>query len=234
MRFIILGRKTLISILVVALVLIILLVGFLRINRAKEVFNKDIYYQGSREEKIVAFACNIDWGNEYIGDMLDIFHDNKIKISFFPTGRWAEENRDLLLKIYRAGHEIGNHGYSHLDYDKLDYDGNYKEIAKAHKVIEGIIDESPKYFAPPSGAYNEFTIQAARNLGYKTILWSIDTIDWREDSHKDLIVSRVIEKIHKSAIVLMHPTDETRKALPEIINKLYEMGYKIGRISDII
>ena len=55
-----------------------------------------------------------------------------------------------------------------------------------------------------------------------------------EDSHKDLIVSRVIEKIHKSAIVLMHPTDETRKALPEIINKLYEMGYKIGRISDII
>ncbi|MFY9214196.1 MAG: polysaccharide deacetylase family protein [Tissierellaceae bacterium] len=234
MRFIILGRKTLISILVVALVLIILLVGFLRLNRAKEVFNKDIYYQGSREEKIVAFACNIDWGNEYIGDMLDIFHDNKIKISFFPTGRWAEENRDLLLKIYRAGHEIGNHGYSHLDYDKLDYDGNYKEIAKAHKVIEGIIDESPKYFAPPSGAYNEFTIQAARNLGYKTILWSIDTIDWREDSHKDLIVSRVIEKIHKSAIVLMHPTDETRKALPEIINKLYEMGYKIGRISDII
>ena len=166
--------------------------------------------------------------------MLDIFHDNKIKISFFPTGRWAEENRDLLLKIYRASHEIGNHGYSHLDYDKLDYDGNYKEIAKAHKVIEGIIDESPKYFAPPSGAYNEFTIQAARNLGYKTILWSIDTIDWREDSHKDLIVSRVIEKIHKSAIVLMHPTDETRKALPEIINKLYEMGYKIGRISDII
>lgn len=234
MRFIILGRKTLISILVVALVLIVLLVGFLRLNRAKEVFNKDIYYQGSREEKIVAFACNIDWGNEYIGDMLDIFHDNKIKISFFPTGRWAEENRDLLLKIYRAGHEIGNHGYSHLDYDKLDYDGNYKEIAKAHKVIEGIIDESPKYFAPPSGAYNEFTIQAARNLGYKTILWSIDTIDWREDSHKDLIVSRVIEKIHKSAIVLMHPTDETRKALPEIINKLYEMGYKIGRISDII
>lgn len=234
MRFIILGRKTLISIIVVALVLIILLVGFLRLNRAKEVFNKDIYYQGSREEKIVAFACNIDWGNEYIGDMLDIFHDNKIKISFFPTGRWAEENRDLLLKIYRAGHEIGNHGYSHLDYDKLDYDGNYKEIAKAHKVIEGIIDESPKYFAPPSGAYNEFTIQAARNLGYKTILWSIDTIDWREDSHKDLIVSRVIEKIHKSAIVLMHPTDETRKALPEIINKLYEMGYKIGRISDII
>lgn len=234
MRFIILGRKTLISILVVALVLIILLVGFLRLNRAKEVFNKDIYYQGSREEKIVAFACNIDWGNEYIGDMLDIFHDNKIKISFFPTGRWAEENRDLLLKIHRAGHEIGNHGYSHLDYDKLDYDGNYKEIAKAHKVIEGIIDESPKYFAPPSGAYNEFTIQAARNLGYKTILWSIDTIDWREDSHKDLIVSRVIEKIHKSAIVLMHPTDETRKALPEIINKLYEMGYKIGRISDII
>ncbi|MFY9482325.1 MAG: polysaccharide deacetylase family protein [Tissierellaceae bacterium] len=234
MRFIILGRKTLISILVVALVLIILLVGFLRLNRAKEVFNKDIYYQGSREEKIVAFACNIDWGNEYIGDMLDIFHDNKIKISFFPTGRWAEENRDLLLKIYRAGHEIGNHGYSHLDYDKLDYDGNYKEIAKAHKVIEGIIDESPKYFAPPSGAYNEFTIQAARNLGYKTILWSIDTIDWREDSHKDLIVNRVIEKIHKSAIVLMHPTDETRKALPEIINKLYEMGYKIGRISDII
>lgn len=65
-------------------------------------------------------------------------------------------------------------------------------------------------------------------------MWSIDTIDWRKDSTKDIIIRRVTEKIHKGAIVLMHPTEETVKALPEIINYIHKIGYKIGRISDII
>jgi peptidoglycan/xylan/chitin deacetylase (PgdA/CDA1 family) len=107
-------------------------------------------------------------------------------------------------------------------------------IRPIHTIIEEIIQDSPKYFAPPSGGFNEYTIQAAEDLGYQTILWSVDTIDWRDDSHRDLIVKRVVENIHNSAIVLMHPTAETNKALPIIIKTLYENGYRIGTISDVI
>ncbi|NLY47124.1 MAG: polysaccharide deacetylase family protein [Tissierella sp.] len=234
MKFFIISKKTLYIIFTIILVVIILFGTIWNYSRTIDVFNSDIYYQGTKEEKIVALACNIDWGNEYIDEMLNIFKDNEIKITFFPTGRWAENNSDILLKIYNAGHEIGNHGYRHLDYDKLDYNTNYSEIDTAHKIIEDIINESPKYFSPPSGAFNESTIKAADDLGYKTILWSVDTIDWRKDSYKDIIVNRVVEKIHDSAIVLMHPTGETNKALPEIINNLFQKGYRIGTISDVM
>lgn len=233
MKLFIISKKVLYIIFLLIIVSLALLFVW-NMTRANEVFNRDIYYQGTKEEKIIALTCNIDWGNEHIDEMLKIFDDKNIKITFFPTGRWAENNEEILLKIYEEGHEIGNHGYQHLDYDKLDYKGNFDQINTAHTIIKEIIQEPPKYFAPPSGAFNDSTLQAAEDLGYTTIMWSIDTIDWREDSYKDVIVRRVLDKIHDSAIVLMHPTGETNKALPKIIEILFENDYKIGTISDVI
>ena len=234
MRLLILNKKALYLIIIILLLVIVIPVIVLNIFKTEDVFKEEIYYQGTKDEKVIAFACNVDWGNEYIGEMLKIFKDNNIKITFFPTGKWAENNKELLELIYEEGHEIGNHGYSHLDYNTLSYDRNYEEIEKAHKIIKDIIEEEPKYFAPPSGGYNDYTIEAAKDLNYKVILWSIDTIDWRKDSVKDVIVKRVKDKIHNSAIILMHPTKETNKALPEIIDYLFKKEYKIGTISDVI
>lgn len=234
MRLIIISKKTLFTILIVLILAIITLAISVVYNKAEETFNSDVYYQGNIDDKIVAFACNVDWGNEYIPNMLEIFENNNIKITYFVTGKWAEKNKDMLKTIYKYKHEIGNHGYSHMDYDKLSYAQNKEEILKAHNVIKEVLNIDSKYFAPPSGAYNDNTIKAAKDLGYELIMWSIDTIDWKKDSTKDIIIKRVTSKIHNSAIVLMHPTEETVKALPEIIKYLYENGYKIGTISDVI
>ncbi len=234
MRLIIISKKTLFTILIVLILAIITLAISVVYNKAEETFNSDVYYQGNIDDKIIAFACNVDWGNEYIPNMLEIFENNNIKITYFVTGKWAEKNKDMLKTIYKYKHEIGNHGYSHMDYDKLSYAQNKEEILKAHNVIKEVLNIDSKYFAPPSGAYNDNTIKAAKDLGYELIMWSIDTIDWKKDSTKDIIIKRVTSKIHNSAIVLMHPTEETVKALPEIIKYLYENGYKIGTISDVI
>lgn len=234
MRLIIINKKTLLTIILALALLILSLVVYVIYNKTEETFNSDVYYQGNVDDKVIAFACNVDWGNEFIQPMLDIFKDNDIKITYFVTGKWAEKNKDILKTIYEDKHEIGNHGYNHADYDKLSYDRNKEEIMKSHDIIKEILNIDSKYFAPPSGAYNDNTIKASKDLGYELILWSIDTIDWRKDSVKDIIVKRVTEKAHNSAIVLMHPTAETVKALPEIINYLYQNGYKIGTISDVI
>lgn len=101
MRFIIIKKKTLFLFL---LSLIILTVAFLFItffNRTTETFNTDVYYTGNVDEKTLAFACNVDWGNEYIEPLLEVFSKNDIKITFFVTGRWAEKNPELLKKILR-------------------------------------------------------------------------------------------------------------------------------------
>ena len=234
MRLIIINKKTLLTIILALVLLILSLVVYVIYNKTEETFNSDVYYQGNVDDKVIAFACNVDWGNEFIQPMLDIFKDNDIKITYFVTGKWAEKNKDILKTIYEDKHEIGNHGYNHADYDKLSYDRNKEEIMKSHDIIKEVLNIDSKYFAPPSGAYNENTVKASKDLGYELILWSIDTIDWRKDSVKDIIVKRVTEKAHNSAIVLMHPTAETVKALPEIINYLYQNGYKIGTISNVI
>ena len=227
-------NKKFLWIILLILVIVFLIFAYFFYNRSDETFYMDIYYKGNIDKKIVAFACNVDWGNEYIQPVLEVFNDHNIKITFFVTGKWAEKNPEILKKIFEKGHEIGNHGYNHIDYDKLSYEKNIEEISKAHIIINNILNYKPRFFAPPSGAYNDNTIKAAKDLNYDIIMWSIDTIDWREDSTKELIKKRIVDKIHNSAIILMHPTEETLKALPEIILDLSTSGYKIGRVSDII
>lgn len=203
-------------------------------KNSEETFKEDIYYKGDIDEKVIAFACNVDWGNEYIPQMLSIFEKENIKITFFVTGKWAEKNEKILKNIYSQKHEIGNHGYAHDDYGKLDYTGNAEGIKKCHEVLNNILNIECKYFAPPAGSFNDNTIKAAKELNYDIIMWSIDTIDWREDSTQDKIINRVLTQAENSAIVLMHPTKETIKALPVIIQTLKEEGYDIVKVSQVI
>lgn len=234
MRFLIISKKMVVVIGVILLLLIVTAIILTVLNSSKEVFREDIFYKGTKDEKVIAFVCNVDWGNEYIPEMLSIFNENNIKISFFLTGRWADKNPELVKTINSYNHDIGNHGYNHLDYSKLSYEENKKEISKGIEAIKSITGIAPIHFGPPSGAFNEYTLKAAKDLNSKVILWSIDTIDWRPDTTKDLIVNRIISKVDESAIVLMHPTKNTVEALPEIIKYLFQNNYKIGTIGDVI
>lgn len=224
---------------IIALIIVILLILFMLIlnfQRSSEVFNnkEDVFYKGNIDEKVVAFTCNVDWGEEYLPKMFEIFKENNIHITFFVTGKWAEKNTDLLIKMKELGHEIGSHGYSHKDYGNLNYEENRNEIKKANDIIMEKTGLEPVFFAPPSGSYNDQTVIAAKEFGYKVIMWDVDTIDWRKESTKEKITSRVMNKVRKGSIVLMHPKEETIKALPTIIKLLMDRGYKIGKVSDII
>ncbi|MDR5658213.1 polysaccharide deacetylase family protein [Serpentinicella sp. ANB-PHB4] len=192
--------------------------------------------RGDDTSNYIAFACNVDWGNEVIPDMLEILRDKDVKITFFVTGRWAKEFPDIFKLIIDEGHEIGSHGYQHLNYGNLSLEKNIEQISKADEIILPYLNNKKlNLFAPPSGSYNQNTLVAAEKLGYTTILWSIDTIDWRSGSTKDIIVDRVISKNdHAGSIVLMHPMPETAKALPILIDKLEEKQMKVGRVSDIL
>jgi probable sporulation protein (polysaccharide deacetylase family) len=201
-------------------------------KRALQVFGGPIY-KGSENSKCVAITVNVDWGSEYLPDMLSIFEAVGIKATFFMTGRWAENNIELAKLIFDSGHEIGNHGYSHKDHSKLDYAQNKSEIERTQDILERIIGKAPKFFAPPSGAYNRDTLKASEDLGCEVILWSIDTIDWKRDG-ADNIISRVKRKLHGGGIILMHPTDQTLEALPSIIKEIGDREYEIISLEEIV
>ncbi len=84
----------------------------------------------------IAFACNVDWGTEYIQSILDIFRNHNVKITFFVSGRWAKNNPEILKEIYSNGHEIGNHGYGHRMHSKINFEENYQEINNTHNIVK--------------------------------------------------------------------------------------------------
>ncbi|HWQ77366.1 MAG TPA: polysaccharide deacetylase family protein [Anaerovoracaceae bacterium] len=175
----------------------------------------------------LVFSCNVDWGEEVIPDLLKVLKDNNVHITFFVSGRWAENNPDLLKDMYQAGHEIQSHGYGHKLCSQISVETAKEEILKTEKVILDILGVKTNVFAPPSGDYDETTVELCKSLGYKMALWSADTIDWREGSTAEVIIDRVLKKNLNGAVVLMHPKEETVKALPVLIEKIKAQGIDI-------
>lgn len=190
-------------------------------------------YKGNETMSRVAFECNVVWGTEYLPQMLDILRDKNVKITFFIGGQWAEDNPELLKRMVREGHELGNHGYAHKHHSQLSLEENRREIQRTEQIVEEITGVKTVLFAPPYGEFNKTTLQAADSLGYKTIMWSIDTIDWRREG-TDIILKRVLKNHHNGAFILMHPTEYTVEALPIMIDELRKKGYEVGRISDLL
>ena len=184
----------------------------------------------------VALTCNVDlgWETEYVQGILDVLKKEDVKITFNVTGRWAEKNQEMLLKIKSEGHEIGNHGHRHLDYAKLSYEENLEQIKTSKKIIEDIINEETKFFQAPAGSFGEGTMKAANELGYTSIKWDVDTIDWNNRKEPEVIIERVKKKdIKDGSIVLMHPTYATTQCLDDIIQIIRDKGLKPGMLSNI-
>ncbi|MBP2654900.1 MAG: polysaccharide deacetylase [Firmicutes bacterium] len=190
-------------------------------------------YQGATDKPQVALACNVFWGEEYLPEMLDVLDKNNIKITFFIGGSWAKRHPDIVKMIANGNHELGNHTYSHPHPNVIDKEANKEQIVKTETLIKELTGIKTTLYAPPYGEFNDTVLKAASEAGYTTILWSIDTIDWKRPS-PDIIIERVMNKIHNGAIILMHPTEPTLKALPTLISKIQGRGYKIVSVSLVV
>lgn len=198
--------------------------------------------QVKTDQKIMALTINVDWGEEYIPAILKELEKSNSHVTFFITGRWAKKNPELLKEMFNSGHQIENHGYSHPHPDQLSVGANQEEIKKTESIIEGIIGKRTHLYAPPYGEKGVSGLRAAHELGYKTILWTLDTVDWRPDSTPEIIARRIINpairfgiKPNKSgAIVLMHPKENTVQALPVILKQLAAEGYIFQTLDELI
>jgi len=194
------------------------------------------------EEKVMALTINVDWGEEYLPAILDILDQYHAKATFFVTGRWATKNPEMLKTLASRGHLIGNHGYYHSHPDQLTVTKNKEELTKTEKAIEAITGQKTTIYAPPYGERGRNGLVAADELGYITVLWTLDTIDWRADSTPQVIVQRIVNpKIRngiipdkKGAIILMHPKENTVTALPQILSHLQQEGFQMVTIEKLI
>ncbi len=191
----------------------------------------EIYRNGKEENGGVSLMFNVYWGTDEVYQILDILSTHNAKATFFIGGSWADDNVECLRSIKKKGHEIGNHGYFHKDHSKLSIKDNEKEISACNQFIQLSIGENPTLFAPPSGAYGNDMISACKTLGMKIVLWSRDTIDWR-DKDENLIYKRATKDIKSGEFVLMHPMKDTCKALDRILSYYETQSLKAITVSD--
>lgn len=190
-------------------------------------------YCGDPGVPYVALTVNVFWGEEYLPAMLDIMQKYNVRATFFLGGSWVRKFPALARSIAQAGHELGNHSYSHPYPDRLSREANQKEILRAEEEIFQATGQRTRLYAPPYGEKGKAVLDAAAGLGYTTILWSVDTIDWQRPSPR-IITRRVLDKVHNGAIILMHPTAPTVQALPEIISGLRARGYIPVTVSQLL
>jgi len=190
-------------------------------------------YNGNPDKPEVALACNIFWGEEYLPGMLDALDRADVKITFFIGGTWAQKNSALVREIAACGHEIGNHSYNHPHPATLSKEQNKDQIVRTENLIRDLAGVRTRLYAPPYGEFNDAVLAAAAEQGYTTVMWSIDTVDWKRPP-AETILARVLGKLHNGAIILMHPTEPTAQALPELIFRIREKGYAVRPVSAIL
>ena len=198
-------------------------------DAANSEFNGTIY-AGDKSSNMVSLMVNVYWGNEHLEKMLDIFKKHNVKTTFFIGGTWANENDKLLKRIFYEGHEIASHGYKHKEQGKLSYTDNLTEIQVCHEIIKTKLGVEMELFAPPGGSYNSNTVKAGEFLGYKTIMWTRDTIDWR-DHDTNVIYNRAVTNMSGGDLILMHPTKNTAEALEGIIEYAKNHNFSLVTVS---
>ncbi|MBO0959101.1 polysaccharide deacetylase family protein [Neobacillus sp. MM2021_6] len=190
-------------------------------------------YKGHPEKPMVSFIINVAWGNEYLSEILATLKKHNVSASFFLEGNWVKKNPDLAKMIVSAGHEVGNHSYSHPDMKQLTAEKAREQMIRTNEIIEAATGEKCVWFAPPSGSYRDETIKVAADLNLKTVMWTVDTVDWRKPA-PEVLINRVMSKIDKGSMVLMHPTESTAKSLNQLITLIEQKNLQIGTVTDLM
>jgi len=190
-------------------------------------------YKGNPDKPMVSLMINVAWGNEHIPSMLRTLDEAGVKATFFFDGSWLRKNLDIAREIANHGHELSNHAYSHKNMSQLAAAQATEEIVKTQKLLEEELKVRNTLFAPPSGDYSEETVRIAHRLGLKTVLWTLDTVDWKHPPPES-IVRKIAARVEPGSLILMHPTDSASRALPGMIAEIRRKGLTLGTVSELL
>lgn len=198
-------------------------------------FNRKVpIYCVQTDEKRIAISFDAAWGADHTDEILAILDEYDIKTTFFLVAFWIEKYPEVAARIAAAGHEIGNHSATHPHMSQLSKEQIRLEIQTTHDLIKEVTQQEAILFRPPFGDYNNLLIETMEELGYHTIQWSVDSLDWRPTTPEQ-IVQRVTSQIAPGAIVLFHNNAEhTPAALRPILDYCRQEGYEVVPISELL
>ena len=196
----------------------------------------DAAYLGDTTQKVLYLTFDAGYENGCTAKILDVLKKHEVPAAFFLVGNYIEKNADLVRRMVSEGHTVGNHTMHHYDMSKLtDKDAFQKELEDLENLYrEAVGQPLPKFYRPPQGIYSEENLRLARELGYKTVFWSLAYVDWNNDSQptREQAFAKLLPRTHDGAVVLLHSTSQTNaEILDELLTKWKSMGYTFAPIS---
>ena len=198
----------------------------------------DAVYLGDTTKKVIYLTFDAGYENGCTEKILDALKKHNAPAAFFLVGNYLEQNSDLVRRMVDEGHIVGNHTMHHPDMSKIsDPDAFKKELQDLEALYRQITGkEMPRYYRPPQGIYSEENLRMAKELGYKTVFWSLAYVDWNNDSQPtaEQAYAKLLPRIHNGAVVLLHSTSKTNAAiLDELLTKWEGMGYSFASIDQL-
>jgi len=196
--------------------------------------------RGPRGKHEIALTFDGGAEAECFDDLIAALANANVHSTFFITGRFANEHSDCAAAITKHGHEIGNHTWSHLPLTKQSDAVIRDELTHAERQIIEVSGENPKpRWRAPYGDRDARVLRIAANLGYRSIYWTVDSLDGVEPKKTpEFLVDRITSKSDADvdgAIILMHVGERsTADALPAIIENLQRRGFHLVTISELL
>ena len=198
----------------------------------------DAYYVNPKCKKkkiFLTFDCGYE--NGFTPKILDVLKKQKIVAAFFVTKPFIREGRELVRRMKKEGHIVGNHTVHHKSMPTLSDRDNKQEIIDcAEYCKEATGYEMDHFIRPPMGEYNEKTLKLTKSMGYKTIFWSMAYVDFdvNKQPGKQYVVEHFKKYTHNGAIPLMHNVSQSNaEALDAVITNLKKEGYQFESLKKL-
>lgn len=163
--------------------------------------------------------------------VLDVLNREGVHATYFPVGRVAQHQGDLIRDFIASGHEIGNHSLTHSDLRPMGAEAQRYEIAETNRILRSF-GANPVLFRPPYGRYSNELLNIARAEQMSSVLWTVDTRDWKV-RNADKIVEHIKTAAGTGSVFLMHSTyASTAEALPRVIAELRNKGCEFVTLSE--
>lgn len=198
-------------------------------------FPASVIRHGNDHKAAVALLVNVDWGEKELPSMLAAMKRRGIHVTFFVSGGWAERFPTLLKQMAEDGHEIATHGHSLATGPKeLARAGKLKaDIARSVVTIQGITGRTVRYYAPHMSEISPEILTAAADLKLRTVLYSLDTVDWKPGVTGEAILA-TLGKAKAGDLVLLHPKPNTARILEQGMLSLQNRGLEPTTLTDVL
>lgn len=205
----------------------------------QELKQYNAFYVQDTDSKNIYLTFDAGYENGNTSAILDALKKHQVPATFFVVGNFLSQNPDLIKRMEKEGHIIGNHTMTHPNMSKIStkeaFQKELSDVEAIYKEVTG--KEMIKFYRPPQGIYSTLNLSMAKELGYHTFFWSLAYVDWYQDNQPDPqeAITKLTNRIHPGAIVLLHSTSSTNALiLDELLSKLEQMGYSFHSLKELI